>query len=261
MNRAHALRIIHSKRDAYYAEDPVAFARSVDFEPDAHQIRALMWRGRRLLLCCTRQWGKSTIISIRALHKALYKAGALILLISPTLRQSLELFAKVMAFKSRMKRAPSMLEENKLSCKFANGSRIVALPGNPDTVRGFSAPDLVISDEDAFVQDAMMPAIRPMLISSGGEYIAMSSPFGKRGHFYEAWANGGELYDRISVTAYEVERFDKGMLEEERRTMGDWIFRQEYLCEFVDTLDAVFTHEQVMRAMSDAVEPLELEAA
>ena len=33
--------------------------------------------------------------------------------------------------------------------------------------------------------------------------------------------------------------------------MPDWLFRQEYMCEFVETLDSVFTSEQVDSAMVD----------
>ena len=60
----------------------------------------------------------------------------------------------------------------------------------------------------------------------------------------------------ISVPATECARIPKAFLEEERAVMGDWWFRQEYLCEFVDTEDSLFSRELVEAALSDEVEPL-----
>jgi hypothetical protein len=48
----------------------------------------------------------------------------------------------------------------------ANGARLVSLPGDPDTLRGYSAPKLIIKDEAALVSDAMQAALDPMLASS-----------------------------------------------------------------------------------------------
>jgi hypothetical protein len=45
-------------------------------------------------------------------------------------------------------------------------------------------------------------------------------------------------------------------LEEERQALGDWWFRQEYFCEFVETVDQVFSYDQVMAAITEEVEPL-----
>ena len=76
-----------------------------------------------------------------------------------------------------------MLEEdNKSCCALVNGARVVSLPGDPDTLRGYSAPKLIIKDEAAFVSDAMQAALDPMLAVSKGRLIEMSSPNGKRGH-------------------------------------------------------------------------------
>ena len=82
--------------DMVMALDPVAFARDgLGFTSDTWQTEALRWAGKRLMLNCCRQAGKSTIASILALHRALYYPGALVLLVSPSLRQSGELFRKV----------------------------------------------------------------------------------------------------------------------------------------------------------------------
>jgi phage FluMu gp28-like protein len=136
-----------------------------------------------------------------------------------------------------------------------NGSRVVSLPGTGETVRGFSAPDLIVEDEAAFVEDSFYRAVRPMLAVSGGRLILMSTPYGKRGHFYEAWQEAGSWH-RVEVPATECPRITSKFLESERRALGDLWFRQEYKCEFADVIDAVFRMADIERAVTDEVLPL-----
>ena len=84
----------------------------------------------------------------------------------------------------------------------------------------------------------------------------MSTPFGKKGFFWEAWEHGGPEWERIQVTAPECPRITQEFLEEEMRNMGEQWFRQEYLCEFVDAVSGVFDRDLVERAMSDEFEPM-----
>ena len=54
------------------ALDASYFARhSLDFTPDDNQKRVLQSSAHRMILNCTRQWGKSTVCGIKALHLAL----------------------------------------------------------------------------------------------------------------------------------------------------------------------------------------------
>lgn len=245
--------------DLAQALDPVIFAKeALKFNPDPWQEQALRWSGKRLLLNCSRQSGKSTTAAILALHRALFYPKSLILLVSPSLRQSSELFRKVQdLFKALpSEQQPELVEDNKLSLTMKNKSRIVSLPGSEGTIRGFSGATLIIEDEAARVPDDLYFAVRPMLAVSGGRLILMSTPFGKRGHFFKEWTEGGDTWDRIKITAYDCPRISHEFLEEERRSMGDWWFKQEYLCEFVETEDSVFTYDQVVTALNDDIEPL-----
>lgn len=72
-------------------------ARLAGIEPDPWQARVLRSASPRMLLNCSRQSGKSTVIALKALHKALYKPRRLTLLLSPSLRQSGELFKRVIS--------------------------------------------------------------------------------------------------------------------------------------------------------------------
>ena len=84
----------------------------------------------------------------------------------------------------------------------------------------------------------------------------MSTPEGQRGFFWKAWAEGDPKWMRISVTAPENPRFSAEFLEEERAEMGDRVFRQEYLCEFVDRSDAMFSDEDIEACISDDIPTL-----
>jgi phage FluMu gp28-like protein len=211
---------------------------------------------KRVLLNCTRHWGKSTITAARAVYEAETKAGSLTLVVSPSARQSGEFVRKAAGFARKLGRRAKGDGDNEMSIEFPGGSRIVGLPGNEATVRGFSAVSLLLVDEAARVSDDLYMAIRPMLAVSAGTLWLMSTPFGQRGFFYEAWEHGGPGWERVRVPAAECPRIPASFLEEERATMGDRTFGQEYECEFVAGAGGVFDMGLVERAITDDVKPL-----
>jgi phage FluMu gp28-like protein len=139
--------------------------------------------------------------------------------------------------------------------ELANGSRIEALPGTEKTIRGFSGVDLLVVDEASRVADELYYAVRPMLAVSGGRLMMLSTPYGKRGVFFEEWS-GGEGWERYEVPASECPRIAASFLEDERRALPGWVYRQEYECSFEETEDQVFSHELVSAAITDEVKPL-----
>jgi hypothetical protein len=85
----------------------------------------------------------------------------------------------------------------------------------------------------------------------------LSTPFGRRGVFYEEWT-GGEGWKRYEVPATKCPRIFAAFLEEERRALGDWWYAQEYMCSFEDTPDQLFSHEIIEGMVTDEIEPLRL---
>jgi Terminase large subunit, T4likevirus-type, N-terminal len=243
-----------------YALDRVAFARRLDVVPDDWQAQMLRSESPRVLLNCSRQSGKSTMAAILALHQALWQRKSLVLVLAPALRQSQELTAKVSTYYQSLGRPVPPQTERKLSLELENGSRIVTLPGTEKTIRGFSGASLLLVDEAARVDDALYHAIRPMLAVSGGRLLMLSTPFGKRGVFFDAWTSNEE-WERYEVPASEVPRIPASFLEEERQALPHWIYQQEYECQFVDTEDQVFSYDLVQAAISDNVTPLFEEAS
>jgi hypothetical protein len=95
-----------------------------------------------------------------------------------------------------------------------------------------------------------------MLAVSNGRVILLSTPFGKRGFFYDVWANGGADWMRTKITADQCPRIAPEWLEREKEAMPDFWFRQEYLCEFCETLDSVFSYDDIHAAIDPNVKPL-----
>lgn len=239
------------------ALDPVAFALRLGIEPDPWQVRFLRSGAPRTILNCCRQSGKSTMSGLLALHIALHDPGSLVLCLAPALRQSQELFTKVLGFYRDLGRPVLPDSENRLSLELRNGSRIVSLPGSEKTVRGFSNVSALILDEAARVDDLLYQTIRPMLAVSGGRLLMLSTPYGKRGVFYREWTEG-EGWERFEVPASEVLRITPAFLEEERKSLPERWYRQEYECSFEDVEDQVFSTEVIAGAYTDEFEPLDL---
>jgi len=240
----------------YYRSDPSAFATDkLDIVPDAWQAEVMNSQSKRILLNCSRQTGKSTTSAIIALHQALYHPDSLVLLVSPTLRQSQELFKKVQSFFKKLDFTSRLQEDNKLSMQLENGSRIVSLPAAEGTIRGFSSVSLIIEDEASRVSDDLYRATKPMLAISQGRHLIMSTPHGKRGHFFEEWV-GANNWTRIEIPATSCTRIAKEFLEAEKRSLGDWWYRQEYCCEFMETVDSLFSYDTITAAMDDTIDPL-----
>jgi Terminase large subunit, T4likevirus-type, N-terminal len=239
------------------ALDPVRFARRIGFDPDPWQADLLRSDTRQTILNCSRQSGKSTTTAVLATHEAEYRAESLILLLSPSLRQSQELFRKVRDARLALgEDAVTVAEESALRIELTNGSRIVCLPGKEATIRGYSGVRLLVVDEASRVPDDLYQAVRPMLAVSGGRLILLSTPFGERGFFHHEWTEGGATWQRVQVKAADCPRIPAEWLEAERAVIGQWWYAQEYECQFVATLDQVFGYELVTDAVNSDIEPI-----
>lgn len=236
--------------------DPVIFAQRAGIVPDEWQARVLQSRVPQQILLCSRQSGKSTISAVLAIHTAIYQPGSLILVLSPSLRQSQELFRKILDTYAAAGETVKADTENKLTLELSNGSRIVSLPGKEATIRGFSGVSLLLVDEASRVDDALYQAVRPMLAVSRGRIILLSTPWGRRGFFHHEWMEGGDAWQRTKVTAHDCPRIDAPWLEAEQRRIPRSIFLQEYLCEFTENEDAVFSHDDIRAMLTEGGAPL-----
>jgi hypothetical protein len=231
-------------RDLARILDPAQTMRDAGLEPDAWQVRLLRSRSDRILLLCSRQLGKSTCTALLALNEACYREDSLVLLVSRSERQSALLFDKVQRF-YKLLRPVGAVKELALSIKLVNGSEVVALPGDGDTIRGFSAPRLVVLDEASRIPDDVMAAVVPMLVTSRGRLVALSTPRGRSGWFFEKWHAADPGWLKIDARAAGSPRISRAALEEQRLTLGPRLFACEFENEFLEDWDSVFSAEAI----------------
>lgn len=242
--------------------------------PDPWQQNVLTNRTRQMMLLCSRQVGKTAVASAVALNAALLEAPALVLVLSPSGRQSGEFVRAVKTLYGALSRPrevskpiksvqdkadydssredwwaalPGRVQESALQLHLANGSRVIGLPASDGTIRGYSGVSLLVIDEAARVPDDLYRAVRPMLAASGGRLLALSTPFGKRGWFFDEWRGSGE-WVRVKVRAEQCPRIPAAFLEAERKSLGpDW-YAQEYECEFKAGGAPLYPSEWLIRA-------------
>jgi hypothetical protein len=223
----------------------------LNFSPDPAQEKLLRCEAKQAILNCSRQWGKSTVAAIKAVHRAHSVPKSLVVVASPTDRQSAEFLFKAREFVMKLGLTVKGDGHNRTSLRLPNGSRIVGLPGMEANIRGFSSVSLLIIDEAARVSDDLYKALRPMLTVANGDVWLLSTPYGQRGFFHENWEYGGDAWARFRVPATECPRIPRERLEMERKQMGDAWFRQEYLCEFLATESQMFDSELVKSALRE----------
>ncbi|QFQ88257.1 terminase [Paracoccus kondratievae] len=123
-----------------------------------------------------------------------------------------------------------------LEVGFPNGSRITALPANPDTARGFSAN--VILDEFAFHAKSrdIWAALFPVISKGQQKLRVISTPNGKGNKFYELMTAEDSVWSRHVVDIYEavrqglvrdIDMLRKGMADEDA-------WAQEYELKWLD---------------------------
>lgn len=231
--------------------DPVEFASSsLGITCDPWQADALRSPHKRIQIVASRQSGKSFCCAIYAIWFAVHHPNVTVLIISPALRQSQLMFRSILDFYKEMPhKIPSDIE-TALTLRMTNHSMIVALPGASErTIRGYKA-DCIIFDESALIDDDTYRAVRPMAAITDAKIFAIGSPHGKRGWFYESWANSDEFY-KLKVPASECPRISPEYLAQEKRVLGTYFFEQEFACIFHQAQDSIFRLEQIESSIGD----------
>ncbi|MFQ6094851.1 MAG: phage terminase large subunit, partial [Candidatus Bathyarchaeia archaeon] len=235
-------------------DDPVLFVELLlDFKPFPYQGRLLRDKSKRIVSCMGRQTGKTTTIAAKAIHFAYTRPNSVTLIVSPSLRQSMIMFDRVLSFiyRSRLL-VKSIVRKTRTIIQLSNGSRIIALPCSENLLRGYTA-NLVIVDEAAFMpEEVITQVVFPMLSTTDGYAIFLSTPWGRDHFFYRAFMDPN--YSVHRVRSSECPLIKPEFLDEMRRNMTEQAFRMEYEAEFAEASRAYFPQDLIRQCVDPTLE-------
>lgn len=227
-------------------------AQVIEFLP--YQRRDIESTARFTWSCWSRQTGKSFGKSFKRVTRALAFRRNQVLL-SAGMRQSRELMEKARMHLKALNVSSNYFQFDEIingtsysveRVELPNNVRIFALPANPDTARGFTGD--VFLDEFAIHQNSrdIWGALYPTITRVNGEIDVGSTPKGKQGKFYELRSNPTFNHDVVTI----VDAVRDGLqvdIEELKAGLGDpELYRQEFMCEFLDESAAFLTFEQII---------------
>lgn len=207
---------------------------SLGFDPFPIQVQILDCPDPFVLLCCTRQLGKTTLTAIKAAYHLLTVPNACVVVGAPGKRQSARLVRRAVSFLRRAGITVRAAGDGTYGVTLSNGSAIYALPRTPVTTRGFGGVTLLIIDEAAFVADEFYEmATAFQAVVANPQLWLLSTPAGQLGFFYEEWSDTNRAHwRRIRIRASECPHISEAFLARERLSKGAAVYRREYECEF-----------------------------
>ena len=221
---------MNNLREAAYRIDPVLWVREIlDMTPTPWQETFLRApQGASILALTARQVGKTTTATWATAHSILFTAGSLSVIACPAHRQSAEAVRRV---REALIKAGAQLEtDNVYGLELKNGSRVLALPGSDDSIRGLTVDGWIVADEAARLSHDLIAALRPMRARRPQARFAMlSTAWSRTDPFWTAWASDEQSWIRLKATADELDTFPAEFLEQEQSALGEDVFKREYL--------------------------------
>jgi hypothetical protein len=213
-----------------YRLDPVPWVTNViGVTPEPWQETFLRApQGSSLLALTARQVGKTTTAAWAIAHAMLFRPGSLSVVACPAQRQSAEAVRKVREILA--KTGAALKSDNVYALELENASRVLALPGSDDSIRGLTVDAWIIADEAARLSPDLIAALRPMRARRPEARLAMlSTAWSRTDPFWNAWASDDPTWIRLEATADKIAVFAPEFLESERRALGDHDFNREYM--------------------------------
>jgi energy-coupling factor transporter ATP-binding protein EcfA2 len=234
------------------AENPSLFAQTIlNFKPFSYQEELLNDQAKRIIACMGRQTGKTTTIATKAIHYAFTHPQTTTLIISPSLRQSMIMFDKILTLthQNRLLRKSITRKTRKL-IQLTTGSHIIALPCSEHQLRGYTA-NLAICDEASFIPETIITEILfPMLSTTQGTAILLSTPWDKNHFFYKAFLN--PAYSTHKIRSEQNPLIPKTFLQEMQQNMTEEAYKREYLAEFTEAAYSYFPQELIRQCIEHA---------
>ncbi|WP_456660547.1 terminase large subunit domain-containing protein [Bradyrhizobium sp. JR3.5] len=232
-------------RELAYRLDPVLWVEKVVGQtPVPWQAKFLRApRGVQLLALTARQVGKTTTAAWAIAHQMVHTGNSLSVVICPAQRQSGEAVRRV---KDTLTRAGvGLVVDNTYGLELNNRSRVLALPGNDESIRGLSVDGWIIADEAARLSTDLIAAVRPMRARFAHSRFAMlSTAWSRTDPFWQAWQSDDASWVRLQATADMPDcPIPAEHLARERAALSDDDYKREYLGIPAGTHTSPFTWE------------------
>jgi phage terminase large subunit-like protein len=234
------------------AENPSFFAQHIlEFKPFRYQEKLLNDSAKRVIACMGRQTGKTTTIATKAIHYAYTHPKTTTLIISPSLRQSMIMFDKILTLThTNQFLRKSITRKTRTIIQLSTGSQIIALPCSEHLLRGYTA-NLAICDEASFIPETIITEIiYPMLSTTNGTAIFLSTPWDKNHFFYKAFLN--PAYSTHKIPSTQNPLIPKSFLQEMQQNMTTEAYKREYLAEFTEAASSYFPQELIRQCIEHA---------
>jgi len=233
--------------------NPAFFAEAIlGLQLFLYQVALLECTSKRVVACWARQTGKTTAIAVKVIHFAFTRGDSTTLIVSRGLRQSMIMFGVIERFVlGHPVLRGSVVRSTRTMIVLRNGSVISALPCGPDGagLRGFTA-HLVVMDEAAFMPEYVISSvIFPMLATTNGTAIMLSTPWGRDHVYYRSFKNPS--YWSQHVKAEQCPRITREFLLEQRRDIGELRYKMEYEAEFVEDESSFFKQDLIRECAED----------
>lgn len=236
-----------------------------DIVLDAWQEDILKEEGN-ILLCTGRQVGKTTIFAIKIAEYLMEHPRSRIIVVSLTEDQAKLIIVMTLDYlekhyKSEIAKGKDKPVQGKITLK--NKSYVLSRPVGQtgDSIRGFTG-DVLVIDEAARMPELAFTAARPVLLTTAGKIWMSSTPHGKQGFFWESFQNKNNRFRVFHINSEEVmeKREISGnwtehkraeslkFLEEEKASMSQLQYGQEYLGLFLEELQQYFPDDVIAKS-------------
>jgi len=231
--------------------DPIEFATLVGIDPEGWQADILTSEHKAKVLLCARRTGKSTTAAVMALHKALINPGFETIFVARNLEQAQIPYLMAVSMYRSLGRPVPAISERRTGLELANGATMRAMSAVERSKRGFSADFLCVDEASRIDEPAYYGALLPSITRSAGYVWLMSTPATRHGFFADTWHDDGDEWERTKITVEDSEYFQAHpeKLEMVRSKVPDWYWRREYLCEFLEDEQTLFSHADIEAAV------------
>jgi phage FluMu gp28-like protein len=254
-------RITQRKSQPSLPKDAVEFVQTLfKFKPYEYQARLLRDDKKRIVVRWSRQAGKTTCIALRAIWFAVTYPKTLTLIVAPSLRQSMIMRDRIQDFLMSMQedyRLGLVEQLQRTVVRFRNSSRIVALPNSPQLLRGYTANQVIADEANFFKDDELVfyNVLYPMLSTTDGTLIAISTPWNKDSVFYRMCQNRD--FSPHVATCEEVKEaglIKQSFIDEMRAQLPTERFQREFMAEFVEDIDAWLSQSLIVQCIDSKLQ-------